>query len=158
VCGICGFLAPSGVPDAALVEEMNAAIVHRGPDEGSVDAFGRCVLGNRRLSVIDLVTGSQPVENEAGDVVCVFNGEIYDFRNCARPGRSRSRDRRHRRHPVIPTLYEEHGLDFAVRLSGMLPWRLGLPCRAPRACARSVGKKPLLWAAYRQRRLVFASS
>ncbi len=44
---------------------MNTALIHRGPDEGSVDSFGRCVLGNRRLQIIDLVTGSQPVENEA---------------------------------------------------------------------------------------------
>src|SRR5919197_128886 len=50
---------------------MNAAIVHRGPDEGSVDEFGRCVLGHRRLQVIDLATGSQPVTNETGDVVAV---------------------------------------------------------------------------------------
>ena len=80
MCGICGLLAPQGDADAGSVERMNAAIVHRGPDEGSVDAFGRCVLGHRRLQVIDLQTGSQPVANEAGDVVAVFNGELYDFR------------------------------------------------------------------------------
>src|SRR5436190_1800532 len=60
MCGICGLLAPSGAPDPALVERMNAALVHRGPDEGSVDAFGRCVIGNRRLQVIDLV-GKKPL-------------------------------------------------------------------------------------------------
>ena len=49
MCGICGLLAAAGAPDPALVERMNAALVHRGPDEGSVDAFGRCVLGHRRL-------------------------------------------------------------------------------------------------------------
>ena len=59
---------------------MNAAIVHRGPDDGSVDAFGRCVLGYRRLRIVDLETGYQPVENERGDVVAVFNGELYNFR------------------------------------------------------------------------------
>ena len=59
---------------------MNAALVHRGPDQGSVDAFGRCVLGHRRLQVIDLATGNQPVANEPGDVVAVFNGELYNFR------------------------------------------------------------------------------
>src|SRR5713226_7419205 len=80
MCGICGLLAPSGAADPSLVSRMNAALVHRGPDEGSVDAFGRCVLGNRRLQVIDLESGSQPVANETGEVVCVFNGELYNFR------------------------------------------------------------------------------
>ena len=83
MCGICGLLGPSGQPDPALVERMNEALVHRGPDEGSVDVFGRCVLGNRRLQVIDLATGSQPVANESGDVVAVFNGELYNFRRAA---------------------------------------------------------------------------
>ena len=79
MCGICGLLAPSGRPDPALVERMNAALVHRGPDEGGVDELGRCILGHRRLQVIDLATGSQPVTNETGDVTAVFNGELYNF-------------------------------------------------------------------------------
>ena len=58
---------------------MLSAIVHRGPDEGSTDAFGRCVLGHQRLRVIDLETGYQPVTNETGDVIAVFNGEAYNF-------------------------------------------------------------------------------
>ena len=58
---------------------MRAALVHRGPDEGSTDAFGHCVLGHQRLKVIDLETGYQPVSNERGDVVAVFNGELYNF-------------------------------------------------------------------------------
>jgi len=58
---------------------MRAALVHRGPDEGSTDAFGRCVLGHQRLKVLDLDTGFQPVSNETGDVVAVFNGEAYNF-------------------------------------------------------------------------------
>ena len=91
MCGICGLLAPSGPPDPALVERMNAALVHRGPDEGSVDAFGRCVLGHRRLQVIDLATGSQPVANEAGDVVAVFNGELYNFRELRAGARAATR-------------------------------------------------------------------
>jgi len=53
---------------------MRAALVHRGPDEGSTDVFGHCVLGHQRLKVIDLETGYQPVSNESGDVVAVFNG------------------------------------------------------------------------------------
>src|ERR671927_1737612 len=81
MCGICGILSSA---DVTAVERMNAAIVHRGPDSGSVDAFGPCVLGNRRLAIVDLVTGDQPVANESGDVVAVFNGELYNFRELRR--------------------------------------------------------------------------
>ena len=70
---------------------MNAALVHRGPDEGSVDGFGRCVLGHRRLQVIDLETGYQPVANETGDVVAVFNGELYNFHELRARARAATR-------------------------------------------------------------------
>ena len=83
MCGICGLLAPDA-PDPAPVEAMNDAIVHRGPDHGAVASYGRCVLGYRRLAIIDLATGDQPVENERGDVAAVFNGEIYNFRRAPR--------------------------------------------------------------------------
>src|SRR5438067_2008554 len=80
VCGIAGLYSPTGTPNPELVDAMRTALVHRGPDEGSTDVYGRCVLGHQRLRVLDLETGSQPVTNETGDIVCVFNGEIYNFR------------------------------------------------------------------------------
>jgi asparagine synthase (glutamine-hydrolysing) len=79
VCGIAGLYSPAGPPNPELVDAMRAALVHRGPDEGSTDAFGHCVLGHQRLKVIDLETGYQPVSNARGDVVAVFNGEAYNF-------------------------------------------------------------------------------
>src|SRR5262245_42449096 len=113
MCGICGLLAPSGTPDPALVSRMNAALVHRGPDASSVDAVGRCVVGHRRLKVIDLETGSQPVTNEAGDVAAVFNGELYEFRALRDELAARGHDVRGTGDtPVIPHLYEEHGVEF----------------------------------------------
>src|SRR5918992_706986 len=80
MCGICGLIARDGTPDPTLVERMGAAIVHRGPDEGSTDSFGRCVLGHQRLRVLDLETGQQPVSDESGEIVAVLNGELYNFR------------------------------------------------------------------------------
>src|SRR5262245_44988958 len=159
VCGICGFLAPSGEPNTALVEEMNAALFHRGPDEGSVDAFGRCVLGNRRLQVIDLVTGSQPVENETGDVVCVFNGEIYNFYELRDElAKSGHEIRGTGDTPVIPHLYEEHGTAFAEHLFGMFTVALWDRGRERLVLARDrVGKKPLLWTRLADGGLAFAS-
>src|SRR5919206_2604973 len=107
MCGICGLLGRDA-PDAAAVERMNAAIVHRGPDHGAVEAHGRCVLGYRRLAIVDLETGDQPVANERGDVVAIFNGELYNFRELRRELAGRG-------HAVtgtgdtatIPHLYEE---------------------------------------------------
>src|SRR6185503_6387506 len=157
MCGICGLLAPSGAPDATLVERMNAALVHRGPDEGSVDAFGRCVLGNRRLQVIDLATGSQPVANESGDVVAVFNGELYNFREL-RAELAGHEVRGSGDTPVIPHLYEESGPAFVSRLEGMFAIALWDAGRERLVLARDrVGKKPLLWTRLRDGTLAFAS-
>jgi asparagine synthase (glutamine-hydrolysing) len=157
MCGICGLVAASGAPDPALVARMNAALVHRGPDEGSVDAFGRCVLGHRRLQVIDLETGSQPVANETGDVVAVFNGEIYNFAEL-RAGLAGHEVRGTGDTPVIPHLYEEHGLGFADRLSGMFAVALWDAARERLVLARDhVGKKPLVYTRLADGSLAFAS-
>ncbi|MGE5273401.1 MAG: asparagine synthase (glutamine-hydrolyzing) [Verrucomicrobiota bacterium] len=157
MCGICGLLAPAGRPDPALVERMNDALVHRGPDEGSVDAFGRCVLGHRRLRVIDLATGSQPVGNEAGDVTAVFNGELYNFREL-RAELAAHDVRGSGDTPVIPHLYEESGPGFVSRLEGMFAIALWDSGRERLVLARDrVGKKPLLWRQLPDGTLAFAS-
>jgi len=157
MCGICGLVSTSGAPDPTPVARMNAALVHRGPDEGSVDAFGRCVLGHRRLQVIDLETGSQPVANEAGDVVAVFNGELYNFPEL-RAGLHGHRVRGTGDSPVIPHLYEEHGLGFAERLSGMFAIALWDASRERLVLARDhVGKKPLVYTRLADGSLAFAS-
>jgi asparagine synthase (glutamine-hydrolysing) len=157
MCGICGLVAASGTPDPALVSRINAALVHRGPDEGSVDKFGRCVLGHRRLQVIDLETGSQPVANEAGDVVAVFNGELYNFREL-RAELAAHEVRGTGDTPVIPHLYEEYGPRFVERLSGMFAIALWDGARERLVLARDhVGKKPLVYAHLPDGSLAFAS-
>ncbi len=136
---------------------MNAALRHRGPDEGSVDAFGRCVLGNRRLRVIDLETGSQPVANESGTIVSVFNGELYNFREL-RAGLSSHEVRGTGDTPVIPHLYEEHDVGFVERLSGMFALALWDAGSERLVLARDrVGKKPLVYARLADGSLAFAS-
>ena len=97
---------------------MRAAVAHRGPDEGSTDSFGRCVLGHQRLRVIDLETGYQPVANETGDVVCVFNGEAYNFAEL-RTELAAHEIRGTGDTPVLPHAYEENGPGFVQRLDGM---------------------------------------
>src|SRR3981081_4342659 len=110
MCGICGLIS-RGRADRTAVERMNAAIVHRGPDHGAVESHGRCALGYRRLSIIDLQTGDQPVRNERGDVVVVFNGEIYNFRELRRELEAKGHEVRGTGDsPLIPHAYEEWGL------------------------------------------------
>ncbi len=138
---------------------MTSALVHRGPDEGSVDCFGRCVLGHRRLQVIDLATGTQPVTDEAGDVVAVFNGEIYNFDVLRGELAAAGHDVRGTGDtPVIPHLYEEDGPGFVRRLAGMFAVALWDARHERLVLARDrVGKKPLLWTRLADGTLAFAS-
>jgi asparagine synthase (glutamine-hydrolysing) len=158
MCGICGVLG-SDAPDRALVEAMNAAIVHRGPDHGAVAAYGRCVLGYRRLAIVDLVTGDQPLENESGEVAAVFNGEIYNFRELRAELEAKGHEIRGTGDsPLIPHAYEEWGLDFVPRLEGMFAIALWDRPRGRLVLARDrLGKKPLLYARLPDGSLAFAS-
>ncbi|NMD11063.1 MAG: asparagine synthetase B, partial [Acidobacteria bacterium] len=81
MCGICGFVdgrgLDSGAPD--LLKRMTRTLIHRGPDDEGFHIDGQAALGMRRLSIIDLVTGRQPMANEDRTVWVVMNGEIYNF-------------------------------------------------------------------------------
>ena len=138
---------------------MNEAIVHRGPDHGAVESHGRCVLGYRRLSVLDLKTGDQPVTNERRDVVAVFNGEIYNFRELRRELESMGHEIRGTGDsPLIPHAYEEWGLGLAERLEGMFAIALW-----DRGAERLVllrdrlGKKPIVYTQLPDGSVAFAS-
>src|SRR5258705_1770860 len=146
MCGICGLLGRDA-PDPGLVEAMNAAIVHRGPDHGAVEGYGRCVLGYRRLSIIDLQTGDQPISNERGDVVAVFNGEIYNFRELRRELEAAGHEIRGTGDsPLIPHAYEQWGLGFAERLEGMFAIALWDRAGERLVLLRDrLGKKPLVY-------------
>jgi asparagine synthase (glutamine-hydrolysing) len=138
---------------------MNDAIVHRGPDHGAVASYGRCVLGYRRLAIIDLATGDQPVENERGDVAAVFNGEIYNFRALRRELEAKGHHIRGTGDsPLIPHAYEEWGLDFVARLEGMFALALWDRAEERLVLARDrLGKKPLVWARLPDGTVAFAS-
>lgn len=120
MCGIAGIHAPGDEPDRRLVAAMVARLIHRGPDgDGFHDAPG-IALGMRRLAIIDPARGHQPLRNEAGDVVAVFNGELYNHGEL-RTGLER---RGHRLRSgsdgeVIPHLYEELGPAFVEQLNGI---------------------------------------
>jgi asparagine synthase (glutamine-hydrolysing) len=160
MCGICGLYSPRHAPPPTeLVDGMRSRIRHRGPDQGSTDAFGACVLGHQRLQVIDPELGYQPVASEAGDVVAVFNGELYNFPDLRDDLAARGHDVRGRGDtPVIPHLYEEYGPRFVERLDGMFAIALWDAPRGRLVLARDrLGKKPLLWTRLDDGTLAFAS-
>jgi asparagine synthase (glutamine-hydrolysing) len=138
---------------------MTDALVHRGPDSGGVTALGRCVLGHRRLRVVDLETGEQPVTNETGDVVAVFNGELYDFQDVRRDLAARGHDVPGTGDTaVIPHVYEESGPDFPAALAGMFAIALWDRSRERLVLARDrIGKKPLHYVTLPDGGFAFAS-
>ncbi|MCL4492442.1 MAG: asparagine synthase (glutamine-hydrolyzing) [Nitrospirae bacterium] len=118
MCGICGF---TGGPDEITLKGMAASILHRGPDEDGFYSDGAINFGMRRLSIIDVTTGQQPVHNEDRTVWTVFNGEIYNFpelRGDLR-GKGHCFYTDHSDTEVIVHLYEEYGDDFMHHMNGM---------------------------------------
>jgi len=84
MCGIAGFYLREGKADLASVRAMCDQIRHRGPDDEGYHVEGGCAIGMRRLSIIDLSTGHQPMTNEDESVWVVFNGEIYNYQELRR--------------------------------------------------------------------------
>jgi asparagine synthase (glutamine-hydrolysing) len=152
MCGICGVAGRDGIDRDALVR-MTGVLRHRGPDDEGYyvekRADGVAVgLGFRRLSIIDLETGNQPIANEDGSVRLVFNGEIYNFRDL----RAELEARGHRfatnaDTEVIVHLYEELGPRCLERLNGMFALALWDARERELLLARDrFGKKPLYYA------------
>jgi asparagine synthase (glutamine-hydrolysing) len=121
MCGICGAIDFSGTPEAvALVERMTPTMAHRGPDDAGYLDRGPIALGMRRLSIIDLEGGHQPIFNEDGRVGVVLNGEIYNFRELTTQLKDRGHTFRTRADSeVVAHAYEEWGEDCVERLQGM---------------------------------------
>jgi asparagine synthase (glutamine-hydrolysing) len=121
MCGICGTLAlDGGAADERTVRAMADALVHRGPDSEGVLVSGPVGLAARRLAIIDLARGDQPMRNEDGSVVVVQNGELYEHRRLQDELAARGhRFTSHCDTEVLPHLYEERGADFAAGLRGM---------------------------------------
>src|SRR5271168_317634 len=112
MCGICGTLIfdRAGTVVPSLLKQMADTISHRGPDDEGYYVSGPVGLGFRRLSVIDLNTGHQPLSNEDGTVWIVFNGEIYNYKELRQELQKRGHSfRTHTDTEVIVHLYEELG-------------------------------------------------
>jgi len=160
MCGIAGiFNYGDGEPvDPMQVEMMTATLRHRGPDSGGLHVDGRVGLGMRRLKVIDLETGDQPMANEDGTVVTVFNGEIYNFAELRADLERRGHVfRTHSDTEVIVHQYEEDGPRCVERFRGMFAVAVWDGRRRELALMRDrFGIKPL-FVAENGGRLAFAS-
>jgi len=152
MCGICGavILKPHSAAASdlrAALEAMNRQILHRGPDDDGFYLRDNVGLGMRRLSIIDLKTGHQPMSNEDGTVWVVFNGEIYNHREL-RPGLE-AQGHRYRSHSDTETivhLYEEYGKDCVQHLRGMFAFAIWDARRLRFFAARDrLGIKPLYY-------------
>ena len=159
MCGIAGIVGKRGeVVEAADVHRMCQTIVHRGPDDEGIYAQGPGGVGMRRLSIIDLAGGKQPIHNEDRTVWVVFNGEIYNFPELRRELEGRGHQfYTHSDTEVIVHLYEEMGADCVKKLRGMFAIALYDTKRDTLLLARDrLGKKPLHYALH-QGRLLFGS-
>ena len=159
MCGIAGVIGrPGDVIESVDVHRMCQTIIHRGPDDEGIYALGAVGLGMRRLSIIDVAGGQQPIHNEDSSVWVVFNGEIYNFQELRRELEGRGhRFYTHSDTEVIVHLYEEMGADCVKKFRGMFAIALYDQKRDMLLLARDrLGKKPLHYAMH-DGRLVFGS-
>jgi len=159
MCGICGIVALDAAPaDPRAVRRMLDALVHRGPDAGGMFERAGVVAGIRRLAVIDIEGGDQPIANEDGSVEVVFNGEIYNHRELRDELEGRGHRFRTRADTeVLVHLWEESGPQLLDRLNGMFALCLHDRRAGETLIARDrLGIKPLYYRQDRER-IVFAS-
>src|SRR5947207_5337019 len=147
MCGICGFMYFDGAPpDENLIKEMSGVLHHRGPDEGGTYLGSSVALGHRRLSIIDLSSGQQPLSNEDGTVWISFNGEIYNYMDLRKELTSSHRFATRSDTETIVHLYESRPTTFISELRGMFAFALWDESNRTMILARDrVGKKPLYY-------------
>src|SRR6476620_8362145 len=148
MCGITGFVnARESVVNRDALERMNQAIFHRGPDEDGFYTNENVALAMRRLAIIDLKGGQQPIFNSDRTKAIVYNGEIYNFQGI----RADLEKRGHRFYThcdteVIVHLYDEYGADCVQHMRGMFAFAIWDTIEKTLFLARDrVGKKPLLY-------------
>jgi asparagine synthase (glutamine-hydrolysing) len=163
MCGIAGFIYGDGVAggpgDRAVLDRMCRVIEHRGPDDQGLFADGRAHLGMRRLSIIDLAGGHQPMSGCDPRVTIVFNGEIYNYRELQRELEARGhRFRTSCDTETILHAYEEYGAACVENLRGMFAFAIWDDARRRLFVARDrAGKKPLYYTLTARGTLIFGS-
>jgi asparagine synthase (glutamine-hydrolysing) len=163
MCGIAGFIGQEALIDyhgrAAVLDRMCSVISHRGPDDQGTMLTNDVALGMRRLSIIDLSGGHQPMTTEDGGVTVVFNGEIYNYRQLCKELQGRGH-RFHTRSDTESILYsyKEYGITCVEHLRGMFAFAIWDAPRRKLFIARDrVGEKPLYYSMTPQGTFVFGS-
>lgn len=145
MCGICGNIDQKGV-DQKEIERMMSVLVHRGPDGHGVYINQNVGFGHRRLSIIDLTSGKQPMSNEDGTLWITFNGEIYNFQEIRKGLEERHQFKSRSDTEVILHLYEEKGVDCLQYLRGMFAFAIYDHSKKKLFMARDhLGQKPLYY-------------
>ena len=164
MCGIAGFVESKNrvatEDAAAILDRMCQVIAHRGPDDqGTMHTANGVHLGMRRLSIIDLAGGHQPISNEDGQVSIVFNGEIYNYRELYPELKTRGHQfKTHSDTEAIVHAYEEFGVDCLLPLRGMFVFAIWDEKNKRLFIARDrVGKKPLYYTLTDDSTFIFGS-
>ncbi len=158
MCGITGIYLKEGEVDPRLLKRMTDTMKNRGPDDEGYLVRDKIGLGMRRLSVIDLKTGNQPMKNEDGSVWVIFNGEIYNYKEI----RGILQQKNHKfitnsDTEVLVHLYEEHGEDMVKYLNGMFAFAIWDESKKKLLLVRDrLGIKPLYYY-HDEKKFVFAS-
>lgn len=144
---MCGIVGVHGLDDKDLLAAMMDSVAHRGPDDSGTHTDSGIALGHRRLSIIDLSTGKQPIYNEDGSVVTVYNGEIYNYLKLKKELEGKGHEfRTSTDTEVIVHLYEEEGPGFVKKLRGMFALALWDADKKRLLLARDrIGIKPLYY-------------
>jgi asparagine synthase (glutamine-hydrolysing) len=160
MCGISGFVNANGqAVDRELLGRMNRAIIHRGPDEDGFYVDENVGLAMRRLSIIDLASGQQPMHNEDKSKWLIFNGEIYNYQELREGLLERGHDLYTRSDTeAVVVLYDEYGPDCLQMLRGMFAFAIWDERDRSLFLARDrVGKKPILYSHQPNGDLIFGS-
>jgi len=160
MCGICGIVSSENLceGDFSLVSAMNDSMVHRGPDDSGQFRDTNLMLAMRRLSIIDIAGGKQPLTNEDGSIVLIANGEIYNYLELRDELKARGHQFRTGSDcETIVHLYEEFGVESLAKLRGMFAFALWDKRSRQLFLARDrIGEKPL-YLCREAGRLIFAS-
>ena len=158
MCGIAGYIDRYRSVDAGLIRMMCSQITHRGPDDEGYFCQDKVGLGMRRLSIIDISGGQQPIHSEDRSVVLVFNGEIYNYKELTKELSAKGHQFRSRTDSeVVVHQYEESGPDCVTRLNGMFAFAIWNDRARKLYLARDrLGIKPVYYL-FDDQRFIFAS-
>lgn len=159
MCGIAGYLSFDRPAERDVVQGMCDQIVHRGPDDAGFHVEGRCAIGMRRLSIIDLSSGHQPISNEDGSLQVVFNGEIYNYQEVRADLVAHGHHFRTQSDTeTLVHLYEQYGIEGLDRLRGMFGFAIWDSRKQQVLVVRDrFGKKPMYYSVVPGRGVYFGS-